>query len=502
MKLSNKHYFPEVLALLLFAVVLPITLNVHFMQNDDWVYYANVQAFLKGNFALNPLVAPTFYTQGILATVFALLFGVLHLPVLTALVSVLNFYVFARILIDRLKLKTFDASLLSLLFFLNPLHIYSMLGFMTENYFLLFTLIAIYYILAEDLVRANVFILFSFFVRQLGLITSLSFALALLVSKKYKEFTIQLGLFVLLAGFYAFIFPKTPAMFTKQINFQPLVSNPRGTFSLLYVILIYVAASTLPLLFLVRRKTKLWVALVVFVAVFLLANKLFTPRGMPHDLFPYLDNTWYANGFYQPLDGTKYSFLGMSYMYKLWDLLAKLAVAALPVVFFFIKKHKLNFFSFYIVLYIGFLLPLSKVYDRYFLLLIPLTILLAAFLYVHNTGLPFSKLFRIVTVAFVLFLFGYAYEFTMDFLTLNNYIWSRSQQLVRTNSAPANQIHATYTWNKVYPRLVPDYASYDYLFSFQKIKAAPWQLVEAKTLKFPLSIYKSPVVYLYRNEIN
>ena len=64
-----------------------------FMQNDDWVYYLTVERFLAGDFTLEPTVGVTFYTQGFLAYIFAKIFGLQNLPVLTVLISILNVFI-------------------------------------------------------------------------------------------------------------------------------------------------------------------------------------------------------------------------------------------------------------------------------------------------------------------------------------------------------------------------------------------------------------------------
>src|SRR3989339_2111301 len=89
-KIIKSRYFAGVVtALVLFFLLLPLSLKIDFMQNDDWVYYGMVESFMKLDFRLDPLSAPTFYTQGVLGTLFAWLFGLESLPVLTLFISVL-----------------------------------------------------------------------------------------------------------------------------------------------------------------------------------------------------------------------------------------------------------------------------------------------------------------------------------------------------------------------------------------------------------------------------
>ena len=142
---AKKYFIPAFVSLLLFLAALPLIVQINFFQNDDWVYYKMVAGFLQGNFSLHPYSAPTFYTQGFIATVFALVFGTKQLPVLTLAVTAVSFFVLAKILIDHLDQKPDKAVLLALLCFFNPLSVYLTLGFMTSQYFVLFLLLTLYH---------------------------------------------------------------------------------------------------------------------------------------------------------------------------------------------------------------------------------------------------------------------------------------------------------------------------------------------------------------------
>jgi len=145
--IKSRYFAGAAVSLFLFILLLPLSIKIDFMQNDDWVYYGMVENFMKLNFTLDPLSAPTFYTQGILGTLFAWIFGLESLPVLTLIISVLCFSVFYVILLRHFNLGQFESVLVSLIMFFNPLFIYSVWGFMTENYSLFFMLLAILFYL-------------------------------------------------------------------------------------------------------------------------------------------------------------------------------------------------------------------------------------------------------------------------------------------------------------------------------------------------------------------
>jgi len=77
-KIVKSRYFTgAAVSLFLFLLLLPPSVKIDFMQNDDWVYYGMVENFMKLDFRLDPLSAPTFYTQGVLGTLFAWVFGLM-----------------------------------------------------------------------------------------------------------------------------------------------------------------------------------------------------------------------------------------------------------------------------------------------------------------------------------------------------------------------------------------------------------------------------------------
>lgn len=125
-------------------VLLHVSKNVLFYQNDDWIFYDNVERFLSGNFGLNPLTAPLFYTQGIIGMFFAKLFGLSQLPVLTVIISIATIYVFYFLIKSNEVYKNRERILLTVFLLLNPFIIYSAIGFMTEIYFVFFIVLSIY----------------------------------------------------------------------------------------------------------------------------------------------------------------------------------------------------------------------------------------------------------------------------------------------------------------------------------------------------------------------
>ena len=123
-------YYLELCTVGVLLLLLPLSLKVNFIQNDDWNRTLTTQEFIKGNFTLRPETANTFYLQGIVGMIFYYITGSTRFPILTLVFSVLNFYIFGLIVKRHFTNTQLSVVLLTLLFFLNPFHIYSIWGFM------------------------------------------------------------------------------------------------------------------------------------------------------------------------------------------------------------------------------------------------------------------------------------------------------------------------------------------------------------------------------------
>src|SRR3990167_6132493 len=160
-----------IIYILIFSLLFPVAKGINYVSNDEWVYYGLVNSFARRNFTLDSYIGATFYLMGFMAVLFSKGFGVQNIPVLTLMVSISSLFVF------------------------NPIFVYSMWGFMTENYFLLFFLISLYFYLASYkhflsggskegfmyLNFGNLFSILGYFVRQTSLLTILATAVFLLI---------------------------------------------------------------------------------------------------------------------------------------------------------------------------------------------------------------------------------------------------------------------------------------------------------------------------------
>lgn len=211
------------------AVFITMAFNVNFMQNDEWNRYLTIQRFINGDFSLIPETATTFYSQGILGAIFSVFFGIGKLPLLTALVSICNVYVFYKILEFDNPHKVVLNLLLSCLLLFNPIYFYSSIGFMTENYLLFFVLIGylffrkyVRYGSYSNFINANIFFILAFFAKQIAFIFPIAMCVYFALHREYKKSLIQGVLSLVLLAYYYFVFPRTPEMIGQK-NF--LISN-------------------------------------------------------------------------------------------------------------------------------------------------------------------------------------------------------------------------------------------------------------------------------------
>ncbi|MFH1979170.1 MAG: glycosyltransferase family 39 protein [Patescibacteria group bacterium] len=519
--LKTKFPMIEIAALLLLIAFFPLIAKVNFMQNDDWNRTTSVARFLNGDFKLLDVTATTFYTQGVLGLFFALIFGLKKLPLLTLIVSVLDFYVFARILFDHFNLSRFKSSLVSLVLFFTPLHMYSAIGFMTENYVMLFMLLSLYFFLSyEKKPKWSQFILFNvsgflaFFAKQSGLLVNAAALLYFLVKKKYKEVLIQLGFLVVLLSYYSFFFPKTDEMgdkgFIRGIRISHLL-DVGYAYSIVYGMLLVAASFALPIViyfvvstFFNVRKSKLTIAglLISAICLFFLLNKIYDPGKISWAEYPYFENTFERTGFFpRSVLGTKYQFRGNYKLFTYWDLTSKVFLAlAIPCLYVYGRKI-INIYSISIAGYCVLMIFVKVFFDRYTLPVIPLFILFLLCLRVPDTKpLLTEKFFLFVVGSFVLVMAFVSTQLAIDFVLSNNYIWGKSEQLVSTG-VKLEKIRATTSWGKLYGLCWQ--GGCRYLFSYDTLEKNPslkvdYVLDDEKDLSFPGSIFIKPKVYLYK----
>ncbi len=510
----------QIASAVLFLVCLPLVLQITFPQNDDWVYYRMVKNFMAGNFVLDPISAPTFYFQGLFGAIFASIFGLTRLPILTLILSVINFYLVYKLLFSSTRLGSRWSLIVALIWFFNPLNIYSSLGFMTENYLLFCILVSLYFFSryttdSRPLHRIlfNLFLLLGLLTKQSSLALAVAYPVYFLVNKKWRLFGTQSLIAVLLFTYYFLVFPKTAEMYEKPLQLHHLWDLDYLK-QLVRAIIIYISAFCFPtLLFLYRGKdfftkrrnliiTTIFIGLSV--ASYFIAFKNFKPNRLGWQEFYYLDNTLERAGFYpRGVMGTKFYFKGNYDLYIYWDLLAKYFAGFVVIVLVFsVKKlksqaHLLTFFGVYFAL----MLLAEKVYDRY---LPPLFLAFLLIISAHFNPSAFSRKSRLCFAtflsSFLAFLMLYSYQFSMDFVLVNKYIWNRSQQLVAQENIPPKLVKGTNAWKLSDYNFERNYL-YDFTFddiSVNKKYGEQYDLVERYRVDYLGTLWVDPYIYLYK----
>jgi len=505
---------PLVIFVLLVGSYLPLISKINFTQNDDFYYYNNVSRFLAHNFTLVDKTAPTFYTQGLLGMVFSLIFEIGKLPTLTLFISVLNIVIIFEILRKIAKVEVVWSVLLSLTLFFCPLYQYALYGFMTETYLLFFLLLLMYQLFQYETVglRANyllylLFLVLALLVRQVSLIVPAAYSIYLFLKGRYKEAFRELLVFLTLVALYLFLFPKTPEMTKKVLQFQHAL-KAEYAFAVVYGIYLYLVAFFVPFFIVVLMKVKdfsrkkfiMWA--VLSISLFYVLNAYYQPMKVSWGEFPYFENTFERTGFIpRVLDGTKYIFKGSYDLYKYWELAAKvLGVCVLSFLVLCIKEYK-KFVNINVLLafcYVGLMVLTYTFYDRYIVfLLIPAVFLLAPAL-TRSTNLAF----KLAAGAFVAFLALFNYVLGNDFVLSHSSMWNEARNLVATGVAPKD-IYMTTSWNKEF---TANKQNAKYIFSYDsqivnQVYKDNYLLVKTIKPLFVLDPFISPRIYLYQKKL-
>ncbi len=509
MKLLHNRYFRHLLfPLATFLTLLPVSLLVNFYQNDDWCYYLTVERFASGDFTLHPYVGPTFYLQGFMGMLFAKFFGTANLPVLTLLVACTSLYFFTLILNEFLKVDFKWSIVLGLLFFLNPLGIYELWGFMSNHYFEMFLLSALYFFLKYEKTlekKYNIWYLILVFlgllVRQTSLVMPLTVSIYYALKKKIKLSAFNFVYFVLLYIFYLKVLPLTPRIMEVPLQFQHLLKF-NYAYAVIYGSLLILTAYLLPLVLNVidlrsvfAKKTTIIIFVILFGIVFFGFNKLYKPMTVSWGEFPYFENVVERTGFYpRGVHGTKYYFAGNFELWKDWDLASKSVLTIFITYLILNFRKKLNIFSLYVIVYLGLMVITETYYDRYIYTIVPVAVF-----YLLSVSNGLQKFTKFILIGFVILLTFLTYLFSADFILVNRYIWNKSLFLVDDRKVSPEKILGTNAWKLMYKNTQKDYV-YNFSYDSPKVNSDyrdKYKLVETHAIDFPINIFVNPNIYLY-----
>lgn len=502
----TKHLSILLIPITYFLLYLPLVLQINFYQNDDWYYYKQVELFLNYKFRLLNDIAPTFYAMGIPSALFSYFFGAQNLPILTLLVSTFCVFIFLLILKTN-RISGFVYYLTALSFALFPIFSYSALGFMTENYFLLYILFSLLFFnlfLVKDknylITLAFVFAFLSFFVKQNGVVLFFIYFVFLIYYKKYKQGVISITLFIGTVLFYFLVFPKTFEMTESKfaiLTFLPLniayvAYNTLGYFLVFSIGFFSFFSFTK---FKISRKKALVIA---FTVIIILTQFYFYSK---FKLFPYFGNTYSYLGFlYGSIEGPKPAFRLIPTLFILYTYLAPfLSMLFLSYLYLNKKLFKDKVALFYFLSFLIFSLfnqTIAKFYDRY--LLIPFILFL---LFLANS----FKNYKVKTINLLLitpFLLANLYLiliFSFEFVVTNNYAWTKANSIVKNNKIEQSKVFANGAFNEKFSNKGVYTSKYyitwekpdEVIFGFKK--------TEEYTFKLLTPFVKNPTIYVYKN---
>ena len=497
-----------------FLLAFPLIKTIDFMQNDDWVYYKTTADFMKGVIQLDPYIGPTFYLQGFMGALWAYFFTLETLPILTLIITVLNFFIFATILIKFFKQSWLTATIIGSIYLFNPLNVYTAIGYMTTQYFMFFLLLSVFTFLLFEKNQKYVYLFLTLFlsflgllIRQVSLAIPLSMAIYFTLKKDFKKTLLSIISSIFFGVIYNFLIPLTPRI--REVGLQlHHFKEIKYTYSLIYGILIILAAFLLPFIIsvfleksqlktVITQKKKLCAFLIISIFLFITLNKLFMPQEISWGEFPYFENTFERTGFYpRGVSGTKYHFMGSYDLYRFWDLAAKIGVAVLLSYILLFQRKFLNFHFIFIVVYLLLMVTVETFYDRYILILIP-----PAIMYLLSIQkIEFNLGQMIVKILFGFFLMFLSYQFAMDFILVNKYIWNKAKEISKSKNIPEKRILATNAWKLNY---INDERDYTYNFSYDsqvinETYRCCYYLVEVNEINYPLNIFVNPKIYLYQ----
>ncbi len=483
------------LAFLLFVV--HEASQIRFMQNDDWVYYKNVENFIKGDFNLNLYTGAIFYIQGFMGLLFITIFPLNKLPLLTIFISMISIVLLFGIY--RTLNSKLDSPVLYIasVFIAFPIFIYSTLGFMTENYFNLFTILFIFSICLFEkkhrvtfIIISMLFLLAAFFIRQIGFAFIIGTSVYFFLTNR-KVLAMQYFLLAVVA-FLSYIVIESFRLDTQNVNELHLL-NPNMLVFRLFVTILFILTFTAPLLLSTINFKNIFKRDLLIISIISLLLALFSVKS---GLF-FFGNIFTVYG-YLPSNimGTK-SYVPIIYL--LLYLLNSLAIFVGIILiktksnyllrFVNDKQNRINLFikinSF---IYISIILFTGAYFDRY---LLPLFTLLIIF-FMNNVSR--MKYFKPYVICIWLLLMTFVnYHFVSSFLVSHNILLTETNRLVIEGVKPG-EIKSEVSWN-LYNR--DSVGNIVYLFSYSSRESGYEPLTELP-IKYPFNLNPINSIYLHK----
>lgn len=523
---SSAIYWEFLLGIAWLLIILTVNPLGEFPLNDDWAYSKSVLNLVNtGKFIMVDWPAMSLFSQvywgGLFCSIFGFSFTILRFStLLLGFLGILTLFKIVYKLSDNLVFAFTGA----LLFMVNPLYVLLSFSFMTDVPFTVFCIISIYFFISYLrnekimlLILALVFSVIATLTRQLGVLVPFAFGIIYFISGKLSVRNIIKASAPFIISIVALLYYNhwltiTGRMTTSyqsygniKVILVQLIQPVGDTFYLFFSragsALFYCAIFLLPLLIIlapeVLKKQKpyiksmpLWTAGIFMAAYFLVFKKyIFAPLapnvmynfGMGPKLLkdsyilklhitPFLGSSFWF--FYSITGLTALFFLMLGLFDTLVTLIGKIKNRILDL------KWKTIFFIYVVsFVYLGYLV-FSYFFDRYFIFLVPMIIIVLVANYGYAPELKSKWKLTVFAVPFIIISF-FSIAATHDYLSWNRARWKALDYLTKEKNILPTQIDGGFEfnlWNAAGPfRPVEDSISWwcvtddEYLISFGKL---------------------------------
>lgn len=460
-KFLKNHQNIIILIIISLFLLLSVKPFFNFPLNDGWYYDFSVRSLLfKHELKIHNAVAPILPMHILNGTLFSMILGYSHntLRLSTIFFSVCGVVGLYKILreLDFSKLPSFFGSLLLLV---NPLYFNLSQTFMTDIPFLSMTILSIlFYIKAMKrnknlfYLLTSIFSIFSFSIRQCGILTILGIFLHFIIFNREKiNFKRIFILFLLplisvISIFYWYYFIHTPTqlyiaqakMFSPKFFLERIKSRP-------FNILAYIGFFSFPLIFtyflnikkiFARIFNKKYLFTIAFI-IFLVLGYCSYNHIENKNLMPYGYNNIHIRGLgaVDTLSGEKNIMFSedVRLLVTVFSLISMIFFTYFCVleVGIFKKNNKKNILYFIGLIYFSYLLIAPFSYDRYFIILLP-TVIVILLKYLKNLNLWKVGIF--ITI----FIFSfYSWGYTQDYINWNQARWDGIHYLLNKGIHPS-----------------------------------------------------------------
>jgi hypothetical protein len=468
-----------------------IDVKGNFPTNDDWSYSYSVKTFLEtGKLELTGWVSMPIVSQVMWGYLFTFLFGFSFeiLRISTIILSMLGlsaFYFLLKEVASSLYLKI----IILLLVAFNPIYFLLSSSFMTDVPFFTFSIISVLYLFKFlkskrflYLLSGIIFIAAASFIRQIGVLTLLAFAVSYsLYNQNSFARKIYLFLFIFFLVILIAVFPS----FVQTATNEPLINNTRmvkffDAFSLKnllgliplikngFTALIYIGLFSFPFwinIFTIISK-KMPIRRVKYVSlIFVLSSGITGLLIIFNKILPLRPNVLWDYGL-GPATLRDVDILLLDHINKIpsviWILLTFIGVLGFLLIvsalIITIKNYNfrnltktdnsLLFIFLTAALYLIFI-SLADFYDRYLIFLLPLILfLLLNFLNPAELSIKYPQRSVAVFSLLIMILFT-AYE-TQNYFSWNRCRWNAVNYLITDLKIPTNKIDGGFEFNGWY----------------------------------------------------